>query len=558
MNRQSQAMMPSRLQMLIPIMVLVLSTTASLPRAWAKEPLFDGMGSLHRTVTTNSPEAQRYFDQGLTFYFGYNRKEAIRSFEQAAAFDSTCAMAFWGKALALGPHINFPFMDDEASQAADAAVRRAASLADRGTPVERDLIAALTHRYAWPAPSDRAELDAAYADAMRAVWKRYRGDADVGALFAESMMDLRPWDLWTQEGKPQPGTKEIQATLERTIKLAPHHPGVCHFYIHTMEASPHPEKALASADRLRDLVPGIGHLVHMPSHIDIRLGRYPEAIAANQRAIAADRRYVEQGGGNDYFSIYRAHDYHFLAYAAMFDGQREVALKAARDLVENLPLDLVRAAPDIAEGFLGTPTHVMVRFGLWDELLLEPEPADELLVTTAFWHYGRTVALSALGRVDEAAREYEALRRASAAVPESRYIGNNPATVLLTIADPMAQGELEYRRGNYDQAFALLRTAVERDDALRYDEPWGWMQPVRHALGALLLEQGRIREAEAVYRQDLQLRPGNGWGLLGLAECQRRAGKAREADRTMAAYEKAWSRSDVVIHASCFCRKSTM
>jgi len=519
-------------------------------------PLYEGLGAYRRAATGCSEAAQRYLDQGLALYYGFNHDEAIRAFRQAEALDPRCPMAPWGAALSAGPNINNMEMDEAASEAAHAAAQRALALVDRAAPSERALIRAVARRYAWPPPDDRRALDEAYATAMRAAWHAHPDDPDVGSLYAESLMDLRPWDLWSADGVPRPETPEVIATLDSVLARAPDHPGANHFYIHTMEASPNPERALLIADRLGGLVPAAGHLVHMPSHIYVRTGRYDKVVTANQDAIAADLRYLDASGTGrgGFYSIYRAHNYHFLAYGAMFDGRRELAMQAARDMVRELPLETVRAFPDFLDGFIATPVHVMVRFGLWQELLAEPPPPDDLVVTVAFRHYGRTVALSALGRVDEATAEFAKLRAAFDAVPESRLIGNNAARTVLEIALPMAEGELEYRRGNHERAFALLRDAVRRDDALRYDEPWGWMQPVRHALGALLLEQGRVADAEAVYREDLFLHPGNGWALHGLAECQRRAGNAVEAAETQARFRAAWARSDIVIAGSCYCR----
>jgi len=533
---------------------LVLSIGCGRPTDQSSPPLFDDLGRFHREVSTRSDEAQRFFDQGLTLYFGFNHEEAIRAFEQASRLDPDCAMAAWGKALALGPNINNPAMDEASSLAAYDAVQRALQLAGNSSAVERDLIEALAVRYASPPPEDRATLDAAYADAMREVWQAHPRDSDAGALFAESMMDLRPWDLWTGDGKAQPGTEEIVSALETVRAIAPDHPGANHFYIHTVEASSEPGRGKAAADRLRGLVPGAGHLVHMPSHIDIRTGDYRAAVLANQRAITADLAYVERVGRHGFYTLYRAHNYHFLAYAAMFEARRELALEAAREMIEEVPLELVREFPEFLDGFLVAPIHVMVRFGLWSELLQEPAPPADLPVSTAMWHYGRTVALSSLGRVEEADREFAALEKAITAVPESYTIGNNTALVVLEVARPMAEGELEYRRGNIEHAFALLREAVRRDDGLRYDEPRGWMQPVRHSLGALLLEQGRVEEADSVYRQDLRINPNNGWALLGLAECLHRSGRHQEAEATDALRRTAWERSDINPRVSCFCR----
>ncbi|HEX5132657.1 MAG TPA: tetratricopeptide repeat protein [Candidatus Krumholzibacteria bacterium] len=514
--------------------------------------LREDLAVYHRGVSTKSEEAQKYFDQGLILLYGFNHDAAIASFRRAGELDPNLAMAWWGQAVSAGPNINNPHMDDDAARAAYDAAQHALTLVDHAAPVEQGLIRAVAVRYAWPQPEDRRSLDVAYADAMREVWKAHPKDTDVGALFADAVMNLRPWDLWTPDGKAQPETPEIMQTLESVIAMDRTHPLANHLYIHTMEASPTPEKALPSADVLRDRVPGAGHLIHMPAHIDIRLGHYSDAMVANQKAIEVDKSWAAQGG---FYTLYRAHNYHFLAYAAMFDGQRDVAVAAARGMVEQIPLEVVRAFPDFLDAFMGVPTHVLVRFGLWDEILAEPAPPADLFVTVAMWHYGRTVAYAALDRVDEAAKEMDAFRAACAAVPESRLAGNNTAATVLEVGLPMAEGELEYRRGNYDHAFELLRTAVARDVALKYDEPWGWMMPVSHSLGALLLEQGRYEEAEAVYRADLVLHPGNGWALMGLSECLKKTGRADEAAAVDQRFTSAWSRADIAIKASCYCRK---
>ena len=515
--------------------------------------LRDDLAVYHRAVSTKSQEAQKYFDQGLVLHYGFNHEAAIASFKRAGELDPALAMAWWGQAISAGPNINNPHMDDETAQAAYEAAQHALTLLDKASPVEQDLIRAVAARYAWPQPEDRRALDVAYADAMRKVWQAHPKDADVGAMFADAVMNLLPWDLWSPQGEPRKETPEIIATLEAVLAMDRTHLLANHLYIHTMEASLTPEKALPSADVLRDRVPGAGHLLHMPAHIDIRLGHYSDAMLANQKAIEIDRTWAAQGG---FYTLYRAHNFHFLAYAAMFDGQREIALKAAREMLVQIPLEIVREFPDFLDGFVAVPTHVMVRFGLWEELLKEPAPPADLVVTTAFWHYGRTVAFAALGRVEEATKEFDALKSAVAAVPESRLIGNNTALTVLDVGLPMAEGELEYRRGNHDRAFELLRTAVARDVALKYDEPWGWMMPVAHSLGALLVEQGRYEEAEAVYRDDLKLHPSNGWALHGLAECLRKTGRADEAAKVDERFKSAWSRADIAIEASCYCRKS--
>jgi len=516
---------------------------------------FGPAGARHHPVTTTSPTAQRYFDQGLTLCYGFNHLEAIRSFEQAAKADPNCAMAYWGIAYANGPHINNPEMSEEANQAAFAALQEAHERSGHATPLERSLIEALARRYREHRPADLMPLNVAYADAMREVWQSNPRDPDVGAIFAESLMNLRPWDLWTPDGQMQPGTAELIATLEAVLALAPEHPAANHFYIHAMEASPTPGKALDAANRLRDAVPWAGHLVHMPSHIDIRLGHYGDAVTANQKGIASDLEYIGQAGREGFYTIYRAHNYHFLAYAAMFDGRRQVAMQAARDMTAEIPLAVVREFPDFLDAFVAVPYHVMVRFGLWEEILQEPEPPADLVATRAMWHYARTMALSSLGRVEAGAREFAAFETAAAAVPESRTLGNNTVLAVLEIGRRLAEGELDYRRGNHDRAFALLREAVALDESLRYDEPWGWMQPVRHALGALLLEQGRVAEAEQVYREDLARHPQNGWALTGLAESLERSGRDEEAARVRGEFQTAWARADIPLQVSCFCRR---
>ena len=539
----------------VPLLFLMLLFVAGCTRPSVERltPLRSDLAVMHREITTDSREAQQYFNQGLVLYYGFNHDAAIASFRQAAAFDPECAMAYWGQAISAGPNINNTFMDSAAARLAWENVGKAKELAPRTTPLEQALISALAARYAWPRPEDRRALDVAYADAMRTVWDRFPTDPDAGALFADAMLNLRPWDLWLPTGEPRPETPEIVTTLERILALAPAHIGACHFYIHTMEASRNPGKALAAADSLRGRVPGAGHLLHMPSHIDVRLGHYENVIAANLRGITSDSTWLSQPG---FYAFYRAHNFHFLAYGAMFEGRKQLAMKAARDMVSHIPIEVVREYADFLDGFIAVPIHVMVRFGMWEEILAEPAPPEDLAGTTAFWRYGRTVAFSALGRVREAAAELKAFREAYAAVPESRLIGNNTVRKVLEVGLPMAEGEFEYRRGNHAKAFRLLALAVQRDDSLRYDEPWGWMMPVRHSLGALLLEQGKVAEAERVYRDDLAIHPNNGWALKGLAECLHRTGRHEEAEVTDARFRTAWARSDITLKASCFCRTS--
>ncbi len=528
---------------------------ASLAQETAVVPaLREDLAVYHREIKTTSKEAQRYFDQGLVLYYGFNHEAAIESFKHVAEVDPECAMAWWGQAISAGPNINNAQMDEAAAKAAYDAAQRAKSLSKNASPVEQALINAIITRYAWPVSEDRKALDVAYSDAMRAVWKQYPKDADVGALFADAAMNLRPWDLWSPEGEPRPETPEIQATIEAVLAMVPDHPMACHEYIHTMEASPTPEKALPAANVLRARVPGAGHLVHMPGHIDIRLGHYNDAVIANQKAADIDKTWAAQRG---FYTFYRAHNYHFLAWAAMFEGRKATTMDAMKEMQEEIPLDLVRAYPDFLDAFMGAPVHAMVRFGMWNEILLVPQPPADLQAWMAFWRYSRTVALAALGRTDEATAELAELRKAYDAVPETRILGNNPARTVLEVGLPMAEGEIEYRRGNYDRAFTLLREAVKRDVSLHYDEPWGWMMPVSHSLGALLLDQDQAEEAEKVYRADLKLHPMNGWALHGLSESLHQQGRDKEADAVSAQFRTAWSRADVTIKSSCYCRKGS-
>jgi tetratricopeptide (TPR) repeat protein len=519
-------------------------------------PSLAELGGHHFAVTTGSPLAQDWFDRGLAWCYGFHHEEALRCFRAAAEADPQCAMAYWGLAYAAGPHINNMEMSPEAAEQANHAAQRAMTLAAACSPLEVALVEAIAARYRWPAPDARQELDQAYANAMRRVYLAHGNHPDVAALFAEAMMDLRPWDLWQSDGTPQPGTEEILAVLEKLLAAHPTHLQGNHLYIHAVEASPRPERAVAAAERLGGSAPAIGHLVHMPAHVFVRVGRYEAACVANRQGIAADLRIVARTGRTGFYELYRAHNYHFLAYAAMFTGHAEEAMAAARDLLQELPMAVVQELPGFLEGFLGVPYHVLVRFGRWQEMLAEPEPETWQRSRVATWHYGRGIALAALGQHEAAGRERDAFRLAMAAVPEDWTYGNNPSRAVLAVGAALLDGEVAFRLGDRDAAFAALRTAVARGDALRYDEPWGWMMPPRHALGALLLEAGRVAEAEAVYREDLQHHPENGWALHGLAECLRARGAVAEAAAVAARFRMAWTRG-VAIEASCFCRRSS-
>ena len=539
------------------------------------------LGRHSRPVTTSSPQAQTWFDRGLVWTYGFNHEEAVYCFEQALSHDPDCAMAHWGVGYALGPNYNKPWEAfDEADlrstlEHAHAAVARAEELAGSATPSERALIGALRWRYAQDElPGERQVWNEKYADAMDGVYREFCDDLDVAALYADALMNLTPWQLWDlRTGEPAAGARTAQAreVLDRALEspAARAHPGVLHMYIHLMEMSPFPERARPAAEHLRGLVPDAGHLHHMPTHLDVLCGDYGRVVASNSDAITADERYLARNGAMNFYTMYRCHDYHFKIYGAMFLGQSEVALSTAARLADSIPDDLLRVeSPPMAdwlEGFLAMRVHVLIRFGRWQDILDLPMPADPALycVTTAMLRYAKGVACAALGRVAEARAERELFRLAQAAVPATRMLFNNTCTDVLAIAGAMLDGELDYREGNIEAAFASLRRAIELDDGLPYDEPWGWMQPTRHAYGALLLEQGRVAEAERVYRADLGFddtlpracqHPGNVWSLHGFHECLVRLGRLGEAAIIEQQLKLTAALADVPIESSCFCR----
>src|SRR4030095_6812528 len=523
----------------------------------AKQPLYDGLGSYSRKITTKSAEAQRYFDQGLSFLNGFNHRAAIRAFQQAAELDPECAMAHWGVALACGPHINSMAVPPAAAEIAWKELELAQKNAGNASPVERALIDALAKRYANPQPDDRSGLDRAYADAMREVWKKYPKDPDVGALFAEAMMNLRPWDQWTPDGKPQPGTDEIIATLDAVLTLNPNHPLANHLYIHAVEASSNPERALAAADRLRHLQPGLAHNVHMPSHIDIRTGQWQKAVDTNAKAVEANQRYRKIfGPPKGFLNVYIAHNRHMLAYAAMMTGQRNLAMKHIRAMVAEVPIDFLKENALQAEGNVAMPLEVMVRFGLWDEILAEPEQyTDKMWFTRAFHHAARAIAYAAKGDTASARKAQSVFVERAKLVPKEDFVSNNSCEALLAVAIPMVEGEILIAEGKIDMGIEQLRAAIQKEDALKYDEPPGWLIPVRHSLGAVLMKQQRFAEAEQVYRDDLARLPENGWSLLGLAESLRKQKKnADEVAQTQAQFEKVWAKADLTITTSCLCQ----
>ncbi len=543
------------LQRLSPLRLVLPLLMGLLPRPGgvAAEEYYD-LGGFHQPMTTDVAAAQTWFDRGLAMCQAFNHEEAVRCFERALAADPGMPMAYWGLAYAWGPNMNH--MDIDVGQMAQAqlAIRLADLHAGKASTFEQDLITALARRYAMPVPEQRESLNQAYAEAMRKVYRKYPADPLVAALFAESLINLQPWKHFARDGTPAAHTTEIKAVLERALEHSPQNAALCHLYIHTMELSPHPEKALPAANRLRDAMPGAGHLVHMPTHIDVLVGDYANVIKSNQRAIDADQEYVKRQGANNFYTLYRIHNYHFLVYGAMFDGRAALALKRAREMVQQIPEPMLKAQTDFFDAFMPLPLHVLIRFGRWEAILNESQPPAYLPMSQAIWHYARALAYAATGRVDQARKEQKAFLAAQAQVPPTSILFNNSSADILKVAEAMVAGEIAYREGNMDSAFHYLREAVNRDDALNYDEPWGWMQPARHALGALFLEQGRVADAEVVYRADLNRHPKNPWALHGLAEALDRQGKVQEAAQYRVAFTKASERSDVTIDRSCYCR----
>lgn len=522
--------------------------------AQSSPPLFDRLGDHHREITTDSADAQQWFDQGLTWLYAFNHDEAIRAFRQALQHDPDCAMAWWGIAYAHGPHINKPIMSDEESKAAYDAAQNAMRRIDRASPAGRALIRAVASRYSMPAPEDRIHLDRVHAEAMGHAWREFPDDPDVGALYAESLMNLQPWDLWTKDKEPKGRTEEIIAVLERVLELDENHPGANHFYIHAVEASPKPERALAAARRLPDLVPGAGHLVHMPAHIYARLGEWAKASDANAAALEADRAYFEAAPEPPgFYNIYYLHNHHFLAWSAMMEGRFETALEAARSVEQEMPEPFLREFAFVADGLMPITLHVLIRFGEWERVLEVREPEEYRHVSRAHWRYARTLALANLGRVPEAREELDIFEHEAKKIPEHWEISFNPAREVIKIARLMAKGEMAYHDGRVDDALAHLREAVGLEDSLRYAEPPAWPHPVRHALGALLHAEGKYDEAERVFQRDLEIYPNNGWALLGLQQALEGQGRTEQARHIDSQLDVAWARADVQPVAACYC-----
>lgn len=541
---------------LLPFFVAVAGVSGTVSANREAVPLQDNLGKHQYPVSTAVSKAQRYFDQGLILSFGFNHAEAARSFREAARLDPRCAMCYWGEALVLGPNINAP-MNDSAVPQAYAAAQKAWSLASNATKKEKTLIQALTKRYKNEIVKDRSHLDEAYAEAMREVYQQFPDDAVIGSLLAEALMDVHPWDYWKKNGEAQPWTPEIVSTLEEILEKAPNNPLANHLYIHAIEGSSHPEKALPSAERLATLVPGSGHLVHMPAHIYLRVGRYRDAALANQQAVKVDQHYLNHSHVESiYTSAYIPHNFHFLWAAAAKTGQYQLAMEAAQDTAAKVNPEEMREP-----GFSGTlqhfwlmPLYTQALFGKWREILTAPEPPADLLYVRGIWHYARGLALLRQGKIDSAEIELTHLRRivSDPAVFNLKIFDVNEITQILKIAQAVLEGEISAGQQNYKAAIDRLKRAIALEDGLNYTEPKDWYLPPRQVLGAVLLTAGKPAEAEQMYRKDLHFHPQSGWSLYGLVQALRAQGKKDDAKATQKKFTEAWADADVVLTSSRF------
>jgi tetratricopeptide (TPR) repeat protein len=541
----------------LPALVLVFALAGQTGSAPGDSvPLYDNLGDYHREISTTTPAVQAYFDQGLRLYYAFNHPEAIRAFRAAARADSLCAMCYWGEALAWGPNINMP-MDSAGGVAAHGALQRALAVRSHASDVERALIDALALRYAAPesVTAPRAALDSAYASAMAKIERAHPRDQDVAVLYSESLMDLRPWDYWTRDGSLQPGMSDALSLLEQVVASNPRHPGACHFYIHAVEAA-HPERAVPCAERLAALMPGAGHLVHMPGHIYIRVGRYMDAVKANEHAVHADENFIrdQRPGTTTYLAGYYPHNYDFLAFAAAMAGRSEQAIGAADRQASVVPTELLTApGMTFLQHHITRRLQLRVRFGRWQEILRAPAPPENQPHALGMWHYARGRALVATDKLREAEAELAGVHTAAT---DPRLAGVklefNTSPAILAVAEHVLAGTIASARGDHAGAISHLREAAALEDQLTYAEPPDWTVPVRHDLGATLLTARQATEAEQTYREDLKRFPDNGWSLFGLSQSLRAQGKSAEAAPALSDFRSAWTAADVEITASRF------
>ncbi len=522
---------------------------------WAKgAQLFDGLGTFHRKITTRSPLAQKYFDQGMRFIWAFNHDEATRSFAKAATIDTRCASCYWGVALTLGPNYNMPMMNSTRGRVGWEAARKAEANARRATPVERALISAVAKRYRGSGevdPSNSKPLLGAYVEAMKRVATRYPNDLDVQTMYAEGLMNTNPWKLWNADGTKNPGTQAILDALQYVLRRDPNHPGANHYYVHAVEASPHPEQALRSAKVLDGMMPAAGHLEHMPAHILQRVGRYEEAAEANRKGAAADLAYLKETAPPDYYPMYLIHNFQFLGSAAGMEGRRAETITALREARAHIPDQLLFGMPglDWSASFI---YDGYIKFGMWDEMLKEPAPNPKLPGATISYLQSRATALAATGKIAEAKAALSETAKLIAAVKADATQGNNAAKPLYEIGQLKAQARLASAEGKRDEAIRMLADAVSHEDGLAYNEPSDMIFPTRHLLGAQLLAAGKLNEAEAVYREDLVRHPSNGWAYLGLSQALTAQRKDVAAAAAKKAFEDAWHEADVHLASSSF------
>ena len=508
-------------------------------------PLFGDLGNHQYEISSTNPLSQRYFNQGLNLAYGFNHQEAVRAFKEGARLDPGCAMCYWGQAVALGPNIN-KAMDDADISAAYTAAQLALEKSAASTPVERALIVALTARYDPQSNSDRVKLDAAYANAMREVAAQFPDDLEVRTLFAESLMDLMPWEYYEADGTPKRETTEVIDALEFVLAKNPEHPGAIHLYIHAVEATDAPERAEPYADRLRNLVPGAGHLVHMPAHIYLRVGRYADASLANELAAAADESYINQCKAQGFYpATYYPHNIHFLWYTSAMEGRRQTSIEAAKKLYGALPLDQVEEFKEV-EYFVPIPLLAYARFGEWDAILAEAPPPESWPYASAMWHYTQGLAHIAKGNLDKAESELTAVDEILAGeLIDTREILFVLGRSNSAIARTELAARIELARGNAEAGIALLRVAIEKEDALPYVEPPYWYYPIRQRLGAALMQTNAAAEAEAVFRRDLEIYKHNGWSLYGLHQSLLAQGKPEEARQVEEQLNAIWQAADI-------------
>ena len=520
---------------------------------WAQgAQLFKGLGTYHRKITTRSPLAQKYFDQGMRFIWAFNHDEATRSFAKAAQIDRRCASCYWGVALTLGPNYNMPMMSSPRARVGWEAVRRAEMSARRAMPVERALIDAVGKRYRGTGevdPSNSKPLLNAYVEAMRAIASKYPTDLDVQTMYAEALMNTNPWKLWNADGTPNPGTEQILGVLRHVLAQDSRHPGANHYYIHAVEASQHPEMAVRSAETLEGMMPAAGHLEHMPAHILQRVGRYEEAAEANRRGAAADLAYLKETAPPDYYPMYLIHNFQFLASSAGMEGRRSETIQALREARKHTPDQMLLAMP----GFDWGASFIydgLVKFGMWDEMLKEPPPSSQLVGANISYLQSRATALAATGKFDEAGAELAKSEKLIATVPADATQGNSKAGALYAIGQLKARARIASAGGRRDQAIQLLTEAVGVEDTLAYNEPNDMLFPTRHLLGAELLQAGKPADAEAVFNEDLKRHPDNGWALYGLSQAL--AAQKRDSVEARKQFERSWRRADVTLTSAAF------